>query len=402
MTSLTRFWNMGWGGSEYFLKLVKKSQMLERLNVKHFKNIRNLENQHLARVNLITGKNNVGKSTVLEALIIWASKANLEWINRLLRERDELYFFDNDFDKTDPRDRRNNIDGVKSLSSFFCNKSFEEGTDIIQIGDEANFVSLQMIKYVDREIKKQDVQNEDRIILTRERVKVPLQSVDEKAEWGLEVAIGQENVIHPLSRVFSIPPVFRIQTSSIQFVKSNMAAGGEAENVALWENITLTEKEDFVIQGMQIIEPRLERLAFVKNDFGRAGKVLGKLKNSNERFPLKSMGDGINRVMQIIMNLVNAQNGYLMIDEFENGLHYSVQEKLWEVVFSLAEKLNVQVFATTHSRDCIEAFAQVVNQDHFLGQGKLIRLENEDGVIREVSFDNIDLKIAKDNDIELR
>jgi AAA15 family ATPase/GTPase len=68
------------------------------------------------------------------------------------------------------------------------------------------------------------------------------------------------------------------------------------------------------------------------------------------------MGDGINRILYIVLSMVNAQNGYLLIDEFENGLHYSVQKKIWSIIFSLAERLNVQVFVTTHSSDCIKAF----------------------------------------------
>ncbi len=54
--------------------------------------------------------------------------------------------------------------------------------------------------------------------------------------------------------------------------------------------------------------------------------------------------------------LVNSSNGFLLIDEFENGLHYSVLHKVWKLIFRLAKDLNVQVFATTHSHDCVTAF----------------------------------------------
>ena len=67
--------------------------------------------------------------------------------------------------------------------------------------------------------------------------------------------------------------------------------------------------------------------------------------------PLGSMGDGMLRVLQIILKVFSAQGGFLLIDEFENGLHYSVQEKIWALIFKLAEQLNIQVFATTHSWD---------------------------------------------------
>ena len=117
--------------------------------------------------------------------------------------------------------------------------------------------------------------------------------------------------------------------------------------------------------------------------------------------PLQSMGDGINRILTVILALVNADNGCLLIDEFENGLHYSVQEKLWTIIFELSRKLNVQIFVTTHGEDCIRGFESVLNNS-CISDGKLIRLDNENGIIKQVEFDAKELKIAADQDIEIR
>jgi len=79
------------------------------------------------------------------------------------------------------------------------------------------------------------------------------------------------------------------------------------------------------------------------------------------------MGDGITRLFHIILALVTARNGILLIDEFENGLHWSVQSSVWKIIFRLAERLNVQVFATTHSRDCINGFEDAWRENESLG-----------------------------------
>jgi AAA15 family ATPase/GTPase len=99
--------------------------------------------------------------------------------------------------------------------------------------------------------------------------------------------------------------------------------------------------------------------------------------------------------------LVNAENGVLLIDEFENGLHHSVQAKLWEIIFHLSNKLNIQVFATTHSDDCIRGFDTILRTNNALS-GKLLRLDNVNGIIKNVVFDAKELQIANDNDIEIR
>ena len=69
------------------------------------------------------------------------------------------------------------------------------------------------------------------------------------------------------------------------------------------------------------------------------------------------------RIFQIILSLVCSKDGVLLIDEFETGLHWSVQQQAWEMIFTLAEKLNVQVFVTTHSKDCVESFNQVWSEN---------------------------------------
>ena len=172
-------------------------------------------------------------------------------------------------------------------------------------------------------------------------------------------------------------------------------------NGKLWDNITLSDKEAYVIDALRIIEPEVERIAFIEEGTRERAAVV-KSKANNSVVPLKSMGDGINRILTIILALVNADNGYLLIDEFENGLHHSVQEKLWEIIFYLSKKLNVQVFATTHSEDCIRGFEEALNGNKDKLDGKLIRLDLKKGVIRPVEFNSEELKIVSDGNIEIR
>ena len=73
---------------------------------------------------------------------------------------------------------------------------------------------------------------------------------------------------------------------------------------------------------------------------------------------LRALGDGVNRVFGIVLALVRAKDGLLLVDEMENGIHYSVQPDLWRMVFEMATRLNVRIFATTHNYDCIKAFEE--------------------------------------------
>ena len=260
------------------------------------------------------------------------------------------------------------------------------------------FLAFRFVKYFDEE-------QEDKEGNIFRRKKIISESEIEQDfgnyKIGLEIRFGNNAYILSLEdgrpsrlgfRPFANNEVFQfIRTRNID----------KEINSKLWDNITLTPKEKFVIDALKIIEPSTERIAFIgENSRDRIAVI--KLSDSNDVIPLRNMGDGTNRILTIILALVNADNGFLLVDEFENGLHYSVQEKLWKIIFTLAEKLNVQVFATTHSEDCIEGFESALNNPDNSLVGKLIRLDNKNGTIKQVEFSAKELKIASDNNIETR
>ena len=107
------------------------------------------------------------------------------------------------------------------------------------------------------------------------------------------------------------------------------------------------------------------------------------------------------RLFGIALALVNARNGILLIDEIENGIHYSVQPDMWHLIFRVAHQLNIQVFATTHSWDCIEAFQKAAQEDT-QNEGLLIRLESKKSKIVVTLFDERQLGIATREQIEVR
>jgi AAA15 family ATPase/GTPase len=173
---------------------------------------------------------------------------------------------------------------------------------------------------------------------------------------------------------------------------------------ALWDLTGLTNLESEVISALKLIDNRVSGLAFVEDISQRSSDEnripLVKLEGIDEPLPLKSMGDGMTRLFHIIVALVNAQNGFLLIDEFENGLHWSVQPKVWNIIFQLSEKLNVQVFATTHSRDCIKGFDS--NWDQYPELGAFFRLDVKDELIRVTEYTSETLTDAIDMDVEVR
>jgi len=176
----------------------------------------------------------------------------------------------------------------------------------------------------------------------------------------------------------------------------------------LWDGIALTGREKELLTALRIIAPGVEGLSLVEDSrtIQRKDRILEripivKIAGIDEPLPLRSLGDGTQRMLGIALALVNARDGILLIDEFENGLHYSVQPELWQLIFQIASRLNVQVFATTHSWDCIEGF-QKAAQENTQEEGSLIRLSVKNDEIAATVFDEEELDIITRDQIEVR
>ena len=379
--------------------------MLNSLDIKNYRNLKELKINSLGRVNLITGKNNTGKSALLEAIAIYATKGDLYLIYELLGERGENY-------RWTEENKNATESNIRALSSMFTNRnvSFEKD-DAISIGSIENTstgeeksskksVSIRFVKFFDESQKD----NQGGMISRRI---IALENKNDKQLANYRVAIqtraGGTTFTVPLDFTADRPSRLVITgpdtNESLQFIRTRNI--DREINGKLFDNITLTEKEKHVIDALKIIEPSTERIAFV-GETPRERTAVIKLSNNQRVLPLQSMGDGINRILTIILALVNADNGFLLIDEFENGLHHTVQKQLWNIIFNLAQKLNVQVFVTTHSEDCISGFESILNSPGNSLDGKLIRLDNKNGTIKQVEFSAHELKIANDQNIEIR
>ena len=169
----------------------------------------------------------------------------------------------------------------------------------------------------------------------------------------------------------------------------------------LWDKIALTALEDEVIASLSMIYPGLVRISLAASDDERVRIPRVKLRDYDEPVTLKSLGDGVSRLFGIALALVSAKDGVLLIDEVENGLHYSVQSQLWQFLINAAEKFNVQVFATTHSTDTIRAFQWAAKSEPRVA-GLLTRIDYTGGSPNVTQFDEMDLGIAVTESVEVR
>lgn len=381
--------------------------MLNSLYVRNFRSLENFHVKKLGRVNLIVGNNNSGKSSVLEALRIYAGSGNRNLLVQIAEEHDEKTRLSKSEDS----------DADLPFEAFFSGRQYPEDDETsIFIGaseSDPNALTIEHGLLVETEEKYIDEDGEAIVrTVLRRTMKTNLETLSKESitqalfikRGGRMFRLRFDFVESRLrSSIGEMAPIVSCSVVPTQFVPIEDLSDE-------WDKIVLTPYQDIVRQALKIIEPDFEELAFVKNTdrtgTGRGRAVKARLASQPRPIPLNSMGDGMLRILQLILKVFPAKDGILLIDEFENGLHYSIQSKVWNLLFELAEKLNIQVFATTHSWDCIESFARtaIARQDVeglLFRVGRSVRARDKGRVIA-TEFDETQLSQITQADVEVR
>lgn len=370
--------------------------ILDSLEVQRFRAFQHLRIEHLGRVNLIVGKNNVGKTTLLEAILIYMHRGIPRRIGELLEARDE----DVRLGTNSPSTVGDLLSAVRFL--FYGREDIRQPTNSIVIGPvNAPERTLKISIGWFTTDEGPDGKQQRKLVQPNE-----YDTLDDLVP-RLRVHLGQHGRNFPLSSLLrsqTIDP--EVETPNVVFIT---ASGLDANTVnTLWDSIALTDLEDDVLAGLQLIVPDVQRINLVGRDDRSKGRVsrpaqipIVRLRGVDLPVPLRSLGEGMNRLFSLTLALANARNGVLLIDEVETGLHYSVQPDVWRLIFTVARRLNVQVFATSHSWDCIQAFQQAANEDE-QSEGILIRLGHKAHNVIATLFDEEELSIATREQIEVR
>ncbi|MEX0867023.1 MAG: ATP-binding protein, partial [Pirellulales bacterium] len=343
---------------KYRIAKIEIISMIRRLTINGFRGFQNYEVGNLGRVNLLVGTNNCGKTTVLEAVNLLASTGDVSAISELCARRGERLI---DTDK----ERREYEFGVNHL--FFGHSvgiastfRFEAETDQRRETFRASIHENLEQRFLFDDKGEGGAGSENRNFFEEPALLLDL-------DWSLD---DGKPIRIPLSvrggfTHSSMRRVSRIRTEGERSVQFISTGGLLIDSVIdLFENIVLSSEEELVIDALRSIDPQIQRIATITNHrrysstVYRGGFVV-KLDGLEQRVPIGSMGDGIWRMLGLALAIASAKGGIVLIDEIDTGLHFTVLEKMWRLVYEAAKRLDVQVFATTHSRDAYESLAAI-------------------------------------------
>ena len=368
---------------------------IANLSIERFRSLRQLKLEGLGRVNLITGCNNSGKSSVLEALRILASDASPAVLFDILRYREE------NLGDADERSRGAGAEGPAQISSLFPGfPALDKIEAPIVIASNGSNAPVKLSLAVGWFSEQRDPDGFRRLLPQQPQLFSETELIP-----ALVVEAGSVRKIMPLDnfrRLSRRLPGVPVEEPRIPCVYvSPYGSEHTAAFGPLWDKIALSDREHEVVDALRIITPDIAAVSMVGGEGSRQPRMaIVKAKGQPRPLPLRSFGDGLNRLFGIVLSLANAKNGLLLIDEVENGMHHATQADVWRAVFRLSKRLNAQVFATSHSWDSIEAFQKAAAED--AEDGVLIRLSRRGDEVIPTLFREDELAVATRDGIEVR
>lgn len=354
--------------------------MFKQVTIERLRAIKYLKIEDFRQVNLLVGKNNCGKTTLLEALFLLIGASNPELPLRIntyrglniVNESSWRVIFNNlDVDShirisgqlENPREKRKLTikPNRKSALSFESNKT----TEMIDIRDSYSGLSPTIDGLI---LEYSFTKNKGK----SKKIKTKIVSTDSGIEFKMEKSYKE-----PLMGVFLNPKTI----SSID---------------ERFSSIQIKKRTERVVKVLRHIEPSLYDLSLGSNKIIYCDIGLDRL------VPVNVLGDGIFRLLSIVLAISDTQNGIVLIDEIENGFYYTSQEILWNAIFESAKEFNVQVFATTHSMECVKAFSASYSRFDQNDTMRLYRIERKEDDFKAVAYDHQTLEASLESEWEVR
>ena len=306
------------------------------LTIKGFRGIKELTIPQLGRVNLITGKNNTGKSTILEALRINLNDAEPWVILETLEYREE------DIASRREVETLGDLEVLSYISVLFHGfpqrlKDFSPIIVTTTNGRKGEHLELRIEKIPRNSVPQMGLRLSGGEVQTLE---------DGDGELLLLVKKGEFSVGHRLRNFLRNLRSTRVGHSIIQeasltpcILLDPYAGESTDEHADLWDAVVLTKLEPEVVGALRFINSSIAAISMVgTSGSSHERRAIVRAEDIPKPVPLRSFGDGMNRLFGIALSLANAEGGVLLIDEFENGLHYSVQPDVWRMIFNMSEK----------------------------------------------------------------
>ncbi len=353
------------------------------ITIKNFRGISELKLENLNSVNVFLGKNNFGKTTILESVFLLSGMSNASLPSRV-----------NCF-----RDPTQSVNPLGQIDYIFHNVQLHNKptfTGALTDGEyRSMYISLSNSKTIQGPIVRNGM-----IMSSEQRVNAICMSIN--GEYGKKSANGKienkrsfkcdfctyENGQYSQDNVQGYQEVI-----SAQYIASDTSAFQITDELS---SLIRANKKDEVLELIRLFDQRITNIEVLPDSTYVSFEGVDKL------IPISMCGDGLKKFLYIITCVAGKKNKVLLIDEIDNGIHFSVYPLLWKSIIRLAKSNEIQLMITTHSKEVLQELAKSINPENENDVCVYTITKNKDDVMRSYRYDGKNIKTAIDNQLELR
>lgn len=346
--------------------------MIEAVEVERFRGLRHLKVEGFGRVNLIIGRNDSGKTALMEALGVAVDTESAAEVLSFMQAQRQPKAPVNDFDQF-------------WLPLFWNHEAVNGFTINAKIDDELSSTSARKGE-APGDITAKSVSG----FLGGRGWSIEMHSVLGTREWNDRMVGTAEKV--EFSRVLEAAE------SSWFWIKPNKEIG--IYEIQSYSRLKQEGRESQLLDVLKQVDPRISGVELLAPS-GSQAEIFVRMGPNKPLFSIAAMGDGFQRCFEFSVVAVGAIKRFLFIDEFENGLHHSVLEPVWARLAQISLMRDLQIFATTHSEECVQAACRAFTASGDDGL-RVIRLDRREEETVATMYDRSLVEAATRMGVEIR
>ena len=359
--------------------------MIQAITLENFRVHKKLVMNGITPLTLVSGKNNVGKSSLLEAVFALQAHRAPDVFNNLSALRG------------------NGLENLlQSWESLFHKMNSDEPIRFgLQHTDETN---SSLVFRKETNLSLVAIQNPDQspapVIgqsIAQERLPYAIR-FEYKHEDYAEEGYYYADQLHTSVNIRTSREHNEQEVLPWTLLINPIGCRNEMGLIEWMGAIELKDKKDYIVDCLKMIDPA------TKDIFTAAQNGLTQLyvKKQEGVFPLKYAGDGFVKLLYLLSAILYQNNSLILIDEIENGLHYSMYEKVWEMIAKVAAENSSQIIATTHSYELITESCKGIKASGREQDFSFHRLEKRADETRDNCYNLELLDVAFQSDLEVR
>lgn len=307
--------------------------------IRNFRGIESVEVKDLGRINLFLGKNNSGKTTLLESFFLLSGLSNHDLpmrINRL---------------------RSNEEGGFDKLRYLYFNADMARAPHFDAIMDDGKVRNLEFM--VKENLRMKHIQGTNTpAIPTTDDNGIAAQCLQMNFYSGVEKNtkkfMKSEVCFLNNGEVQEQKTVNYNETMMARFITAYPIATALKDEMSA---LIKKNKKQEIIDLARIFDNKINNIEVLPDSL-----YVG-FEDVEELLPIGLCGEGLKKYLYILVSAANAKRNVLLIDEIENGIHFSVYHHLWKSIIRLAAVNDLQIMITTHNLETVAALSAALDAD---------------------------------------